>query len=48
MLWGEPDYLEHTIFILQGKEFYVEHVTCKIAFSLGLESVTVVFEMTDV
>lgn len=47
-LWDEPDYLVNVIFTLQGKEFFIEHVTSSFAFSLGLESVIVVFEMTAV
>lgn len=40
-------YLAHTIFILQGKEFYIEHLPFKFALSLGLEPIVVVFEMTN-
>lgn len=48
ILWDEPDYLVNVIFTLQGKEVFIEHVTFSFAFSLGLESVIVVFEMTAV
>ena len=41
-------YLAHTIFTLQGKDVSIEHVTFNFAFSLGLESIIVVFEMTAV
>lgn len=49
ILWDEPASLVH-IFILhgQGKEFSIEHVIFKFAFSLGLESIVVIFEMTAV